>query len=75
VVVPKITGISLSGPTVTIKFTGGATDAASAFTLVGSPTINGTYAALSATITATGAGSFQATIAKSGTTEFYRIQR
>ena len=75
VVTPVITGISLSGSTVTINFTGSAADEASAFTLVGSTTVNGTYSALSATITSLGSGHFQATIAKSGAAEFYRIKR
>jgi len=76
VVVPATTGISVSGGTVTIKFTGSASDAASAFTLVGSPTVGGTYSALpSAVITSLGGGNFQATIATGGATEFYRIKR
>jgi hypothetical protein len=76
VVVPAITSISVSGSTVTIKFTGSPSDAASAFTLVGSPTVNGTYSALpAAVITSLGGGNFQATIATSGSTEFYRIKR
>ena len=75
IVTPHSTSISVSGGTVTIKFTGSASDPASAFTLVGSPTVNGTYSALSATITSLGSGNFQATIATSGSTEFYRIKR
>jgi Concanavalin A-like lectin/glucanases superfamily/Laminin G domain len=76
VVVPAITSIAVSGGTVTIKFTGSATDAASAFTLVGSSTVGGTYSPLpAAVITSLGGGNFQATIATSGSTEFYRIKR
>jgi hypothetical protein len=76
VVAPVITGISVSGGTVTIKFTGSASDAASAFTLVGSPTVNGIYTAQpGAMITSLGGGSFQATIATNGSTGFYRIKR
>jgi hypothetical protein len=75
VVTPVITGISMSGSTVTIKFTGSASDPASAFTLVGSPAVKGTYSALSATVTSLGGGNFQATIRMSGAAEFYRIQR
>ena len=75
VVVPHITSISVSGGIVTIKFTGSASDPASAFTLVGSSTVNGTYSALASTITSLGSGNFQATIATSGSTEFYRIKR
>ena len=75
VITPQITGISVSGGTVTIKFTGSPADAASAFTLVGSSTVHGTYSALSANIASLGSGSFQATIATSGSAEFYRIKR
>jgi hypothetical protein len=75
IVTPHITSISVSGGTVTIKFTGSSADAPSAFTLVGSSTVSGTYSALSATITSLGSGNFQATIATSGATEFYRIKR
>jgi hypothetical protein len=75
-VVPAITSIAVSGGTVTIKFTGSASDAASAFALVGSSTVGGTYSALpAAVITSLGSGNFQATIATSGSTEFYRIKR
>ena len=72
---PHITSIAVSGGTVTIKFTGAASDSASAFTLVGSGTVNGTYSPLAATITSLGGGSFQATTAVGGSTEFYRIKR
>ena len=75
VVVPQITGISVHGGVVTIKFTGSASDAASAFTLVGSAAVNGTYSALPATITALGGGNFQATVPTSGAAQFYKIKR
>jgi len=70
---PSITGIKVSGSTVTINFTG-SDAAASSYTLVGSSTVNGTYSTLGAVITSLGSGIFQATIAKSGSTEFYRIK-
>lgn len=72
---PVITGISVNGGMVTIHFTGSANDSASAFTVLGSSTVNGTYSSLPATVTALGPGSFQATLAMSGSKEFYRIQR
>jgi hypothetical protein len=75
VVTPHITGVSVSGNTVTITFTGGSTDNASAFTLVASNSPNGTYSPVAATVTSTGIGSFQATIAETGNTQFYRIRR
>jgi len=71
---PNITGISLNGNTVTIQFTGNASASASSYTLVGSPTLNGTFTALAASVTALGGGNFQATIAKSGSVEFYKIK-
>ena len=49
---PNITGISAGGSTVTIQFAGSPAAAASSFTLVGSPTVNGTYSPVTATITA-----------------------
>jgi hypothetical protein len=75
VVVPSITGITVRGATVTINFNGSPADAASAFTLVGSSTLNGTFSALSSTVTSIGSGSFQATIPENGSAEFYRIKR
>jgi hypothetical protein len=72
---PVITSITLSGSNVVIKFTGNPADVASAYTLVSSSTVNGTYANTAATLTSLGSGSFQATIAKSGASQFYRIKR
>jgi hypothetical protein len=71
---PSLTGISVSGSTVTIKFSGNPAAAPTAYTLVGSSTVNGTYSALSATVTSLGGGNFQATVAKSGAAEFYKIK-
>jgi hypothetical protein len=71
---PNLTGIKVSGNTVTIQFAGSPSALPSSFTLVGSPTVNGTYSNLSATITALGGGNFQAVIAKSGAAEFYKIK-
>jgi len=70
---PSLTAISVSNGTVTIKFTGNPTAAASSFTLVGSSTVNGTYSALPATITSVGGGSFQATAPVAGAAEYYRV--
>ncbi|HWD18557.1 MAG TPA: LamG-like jellyroll fold domain-containing protein [Verrucomicrobiae bacterium] len=74
-VTPHITGITVSGGNVTVTFTGSPSDNASAFALVGSSTVNGNYANLSAAITSLGSGNFQAVIAQSGATEFYRVRR
>jgi len=76
VVVPEITAISVSGGMVTITFRGSSTDSPSAFTLIGSSTVNGTFSSLSsANITSLGSGNFQATITASGSSEFYRLER
>ncbi len=69
-----ITSISVTGTTVTINFTGGSSDLASAFTLLASSTVNGSYAPAGASITGS-AGSYQATVATSGPKQFYRIQK
>jgi hypothetical protein len=71
---PNITGISVSGQTVTITFTGSPLAAGSAYTLLGSPTLGGTFAPLSATVSSLGGGNFQATVALSGAAEFYMIK-
>jgi hypothetical protein len=75
VVTPHITGISMSGSTMTITFTGASTDVPSAFTVVASSLVAGSYSPVTATVASTGTGSFQATIAMNGTTQFYRIRR
>jgi hypothetical protein len=72
---PHITNISVSGGTVTINFTGDASDPASAFTLVSSGVANGTYnPTVGASITGS-AGTYQATAPTSGAIQFYRIRR
>ena len=71
---PNITNISVAGNNVTLQFTGSPAAAASSYSLVGSPTVNGTYSVLGATVTSLGGGNFQATIAKSGAAEFYKIK-
>jgi hypothetical protein len=72
---PHITKINVSGGTVTIKFTAGASDPASAFTLLSSGTVKGTYnPAVGAVITGS-AGSYTATVPTSGGAQFYRIRR
>jgi|ERR1035437_1706032 hypothetical protein len=72
-----ITSIAISGGTVTIHFTGNASDPASAFTLLSSATVSpqSSYTpAAGATITGS-AGSYTATVPSSGAIEFYRIKR
>jgi hypothetical protein len=72
---PDITGISVSGGTVTIKFTGGASDPASAFTLFSSGTVNGAYSSAAGASITGSAGSYTATVPTNGAMQFYRIQR
>ena len=71
---PVITGISASGNTVTILFTGAPAALATSYSLVASSTVNGTYSAVSATVTSLGGGNFQATITKSGAAQFYKVK-
>jgi hypothetical protein len=70
-----ITTTSVSGGTVTILFDAGASDIAAGFDLQSCGTVNGTYAVVGATITSPSSGKFQATIATSGSAQFYRIVR
>jgi len=70
-----ITGISVSGGTVTINFTAGASDSASGFDAISSGTVNGTYTPASAVISNPSSGIFQATLSTAGSAQFYRIKR
>ena len=73
--IPEITGLTVSSGTVTINFISAASDQASNFTLVSSPTVNGVYSsAPGASITGSG-GSYLATVTTSDPVQFYRIQR
>ncbi len=72
----QITSIVINGTTVTINFTAGTSDSASAFTLQSSVTANGGYASVGgASVSQTSAGHFQVTATTSGTARFYRIKR
>lgn len=70
-----ITGISVSGGTVTVTFDAGASDVPANFNLVGAAVVNGPYTPTGATVTSPSAGKFQATVATSGATQFYRVKR
>ena len=72
---PHITSISVSGSTVTIHFTGDASDSASAFTLLSSGAVGGTYGPASGAIITGSSGSYQATVSTGGPAQFYRIKR
>jgi hypothetical protein len=71
---PHITSIGVSGGTVTIHFTAGASDPAWAFTLLRCGTPNDTYGPATGVITGS-AGSYTATVAAAGNIQFYRIRR
>jgi hypothetical protein len=71
---PDITSIAVNGSTVTINFTGGSTEPASAFAVIASPTIIGTYTNANAVITGS-SGSYQATTTVNGIQEFYRVEQ
>jgi hypothetical protein len=72
---PAITRIAVASSTVTISFTGAASDPASAFKLQSAVTVDGVYADdNSAVVTGTG-GSFQATTTANGAARFYRVRR
>jgi hypothetical protein len=73
---PIITNLRVAGGTATINFTGATSDSASAFTLLSSPVVSGTYSpAGAASITQVGSGQFQATAPTNGLVQFYRIRR
>jgi hypothetical protein len=70
-----INNLTVTNGVATISFTGASTDSASAFTLLSSPTVNGTYSpAVGAVIKGSG-GSFQATVPTNGQMQFYRVVR
>ncbi|MGD0813481.1 MAG: hypothetical protein ABSA83_07745 [Verrucomicrobiota bacterium] len=72
---PDISKIQVIGTNVTINFSAGLSDPASAFTLISSPTVNGSYAPVNgATISGSG-GSYQAQTTVNGSTLFYRLGR
>ena len=71
---PQITSIRVVGGNVQINFTGASSDAASAFTLQSSGTVDGTYANTAGVVSGSN-GSFQVTIPISGDIQFYRIKR
>ncbi len=70
-----ITSIGITNGTVTINFTGPASAAPSAFTLLHASTASGPYGSdSSTTITQNSPGVFQATTTKNGATQFYRVK-
>jgi hypothetical protein len=73
---PIITGINSSGSTVTIDFTGLASDTTSSFLVVGAATVLGPFSQVNnATIAQLSPGVFRATVTNSGAMQYFRIQR
>ncbi|MEP6662580.1 MAG: Calx-beta domain-containing protein [Verrucomicrobiota bacterium] len=73
---PVITATRVLGGNVQIDFTGAASDAASAFTVVSSATVNGTFVTDgTASVSQIGSGSFRATVPLNGNIRFFRIKR
>jgi hypothetical protein len=72
----NITGITVSGGTVTIHFTAGSSDTAEGFVLLSASAAQGPYLpAAGSTITRLGPGLFQATVSVSSSPQYYRIER
>ncbi len=73
---PVITSIVLNGGNVEITFTAGTSDVVGQFTLQqASPSVTGTYADTSSTITSLGGGAFKAVKAVGAIPSYYRIRK
>ena len=72
---PDITSITVTGGTVTIMFSGAATDPSTAFTLLSSATAKTGYGPATGAVISGSAGSYTATVPINGAMQFYRIQR
>ena len=71
---PKITSISVTSGVVSIDFSAGTNDTASAFGVYTAPSVIGPFAqVVGATIINIGPGQFRATFAASGTGQYFRI--
>jgi len=71
----NITGITVSGGTVTIHFTAGSSDTAGGFVLLSASAAQGPYTPAAGAIITGSGGTFQATIPLSSTMQYYRIER
>jgi hypothetical protein len=74
-VTPAIAAMVMNGGNVQIDFQAGTSDVSSAFLVVRSAQIAGTYTDAGAIITSLGSGSFRATCAANDPQQFYRIKR
>jgi hypothetical protein len=72
----NITSLSVASGTVTINFTGAASDSPSTLVLLSSATVNGVYSpAIGASIIQVSPGVFRATVPVNGPRQFYRVER
>jgi hypothetical protein len=72
----QFTAVAAAANTILLTFSGDSNDPPSAFTILGAPTVNGTYSPLpNAAISVIGPGLFQASAPISGPAEFYKIKR
>jgi hypothetical protein len=70
-----ITSLRVTSGVATVSFTGVSSDSPSAFTLLSSPTANGTYSPAAGAIVTGSGGSFQAAAPTNGPVRFYRIRK
>jgi hypothetical protein len=71
-----ITSLNVAGGTVAINFTSSPSDSPTAFTLLSSTAVNGTYSsAAGASISQVSSGLFQATVLTNGPSQFYQIRK
>ncbi len=75
IIVPSISGITLTNGNVQIDFTGDIADSPSAFTLQCAGQISGPFADTGSTVTQTDSGKFHAVCTMNGSQQFYRIKR
>jgi hypothetical protein len=72
----SITGITVAGGVVTVRFTAGSSDTTGSFVLLSAPVATGRYSPASGqNITQVGPGQFQATVPAGSSPQFYRIER
>jgi len=75
VVRPVISGIQVAGANVQITFTAGDADQPADFTVVRAADVSGPYTTATATLTATGAGTFKAVVPVADTQGFFQVLR
>ncbi|HVM50294.1 MAG TPA: FlgD immunoglobulin-like domain containing protein [Candidatus Acidoferrum sp.] len=71
---PHITGMTRTGSTVTVNFTGPTSDPPTAFVLMSGSVVGGITNNAGASITGSG-GTYQATVSSSASAQYYRVMR